>query len=532
MKRGRKALIAWPNMCDSGKVERKRSSPKGRTRCSRFRKARSIGKKSEARLPCVRTTPFGSPVVPEVKTISAVLAGFQAAGRGAAPPCHAPISTRRQPGSARRSRGATAIRTAARAATSARNASPEVSSSGTATAPRVKVASNASIQSGPAGPWMRMGVPSSAPAAASAAAHASNPAAQIGVAPAAPARTFAPEESVAPAEPLQPAQALRKVVTRERQRGRRGRIDQKAIGRGAGGIRKGSTLGGRYRTVVSVSRKPVSVSRGHEAGANLSTPLPGPVRILSSRSGRSRRDSRAPRLATTSACGRRGLALRRAMLGGIIQGESSCVPRGRSLDEAPARLRNPAPSLQPAGRDGHRRSRRRSAPFRRFPARLGMQLVAGPASGTHRLRQLSLPVLLGIRRQSVPDQPGAPAPGGLAAGDAGGAGPARGQRRFQPADPVEGEAPGCRFRALPFSGRSGPPPGAGGVQGARAVLAGRFLPVHGFEGNAGRGALGRMAGGGAATLCRRRWSGRARGWAARWSATRFASSCSSASGTP
>ncbi|OLD63377.1 MAG: hypothetical protein AUI47_09405 [Acidobacteria bacterium 13_1_40CM_2_68_5] len=37
MVRARKTLIAWPNMCDSGRVERKRKRPAARTRLSRRR---------------------------------------------------------------------------------------------------------------------------------------------------------------------------------------------------------------------------------------------------------------------------------------------------------------------------------------------------------------------------------------------------------------------------------------------------------------------------------------------------------------
>ena len=175
MKRGRKTFNACPNMWERGRVERNRSSPSGRIKDSRLRKARSMRPKSEARLPWVRTTPFGSPVVPEVKTISARRSGSQEACTGGdqteVPP-QSPISRRGQTGGAEMLRGAISSCAPEMRATSKRKLSGVASSSGTATALSRNVASSASTQSALAGPWIRTGVPGVAPVAAR---HAAQP---------------------------------------------------------------------------------------------------------------------------------------------------------------------------------------------------------------------------------------------------------------------------------------------------------------------------------------------------------------------
>ncbi len=80
---GTNVPIAWPNMWLSGRRFRNRMGRNGRVYFLYFAISRSIGTMFARMFLCVRTTPLGSAVAPEVKMISAVVVGSRFAARGA-----------------------------------------------------------------------------------------------------------------------------------------------------------------------------------------------------------------------------------------------------------------------------------------------------------------------------------------------------------------------------------------------------------------------------------------------------------------
>ena len=72
---GTNVAIDWPNMWLSGSRFRKRIGRNGRVYFRYLAISRSIGTMFARMFLCVRTTPFGSAVAPDVKMISAVVVG-------------------------------------------------------------------------------------------------------------------------------------------------------------------------------------------------------------------------------------------------------------------------------------------------------------------------------------------------------------------------------------------------------------------------------------------------------------------------
>ena len=81
---GTNVAMAWPNMWLSGNRFRKRIGKNGLPYVLYFRTSRSTGMMLARTLRCVRTTPLGSAVAPEVKMISTVSSRVTGTGRKAA----------------------------------------------------------------------------------------------------------------------------------------------------------------------------------------------------------------------------------------------------------------------------------------------------------------------------------------------------------------------------------------------------------------------------------------------------------------
>ena len=148
-----------PNTWLSGSVLRNRSGCTSRSYFKYFCISRSIGAKLASTLRCVCTTPFGSPVVPDVKTICSVSSAPSPSAGASRGSCGSAASK-----SSNASRGAlpSSVRSNSRPpvisfgltspTTLAANSGDPPASSGTGTAPRSTHPKNAAIHSCPFAP--------------------------------------------------------------------------------------------------------------------------------------------------------------------------------------------------------------------------------------------------------------------------------------------------------------------------------------------------------------------------------------------